>query len=278
MNKSLLLLFLMAFLNAQELSVKKIWTTKNLPVCESIIFSESTASIYVSCINGKPAQKNNSGFISRLNKNGEIINRKWAINLNAPKGMGIYNQQLFVADIDEIKEINLNTGKIEKSIAVPNANFLNDIAIDNKGNVFVSDTKTNSIYLFDGKKISKWLDDTILKSPNGLLFAENKLLVGNSGSKEILVINIESKKVEKKYKTKTGIDGLKIFDTEYFLISDWVGHTYLNSKDGRDIDLLNTTKEKTNSADLEYINKEAILIIPTFYKNRIDAYKIRTKK
>jgi len=47
-----------------------------------------------------------------------------------PKGMGIYNGLLYVADIDHVAVIDINTKSINKFYDFPEAQFLNDIAID----------------------------------------------------------------------------------------------------------------------------------------------------
>ena len=59
-----------------------------------------------------------------------------------------------------------------------------------------------------------------------------------------------------------------------FIISDWKGKTELIGKGKAPVVLVDTTAEKVNAADLEYIPERRLLIIPTFFDNRVVAYTI----
>ena len=54
----------------------------------------------------EPLNKDNDGFISKLDKSGKIIEKKFLSNLNAPKGMNTINGVLYVVDIDTLKGFN----------------------------------------------------------------------------------------------------------------------------------------------------------------------------
>ena len=43
---------------------------------------------------------------------------------------------------------------------------------------------------------------------------------------------------------------------------------------GKIIVLIDTTASKINSADLEYVQSRRLLLIPTFFDNRVMAYKV----
>ena len=99
--------------NAQGL--EKVWeTTTELKTPESVLYDEERDIIYVSNINGSPAELDGNGFISILDSNGKIKNLKWVTGLNAPKGMAIYKTKLFVSDIKQLVEIDIKSGKILK--------------------------------------------------------------------------------------------------------------------------------------------------------------------
>ncbi|MBW1673776.1 MAG: hypothetical protein JRJ45_09065, partial [Deltaproteobacteria bacterium] len=71
--------------------VDKQWQTKKeLRVPESVLYDESRNVLYVSNINGKSAEKNGQGFISKVSLDGKIEVLKWATGLHAPKGSAIY--------------------------------------------------------------------------------------------------------------------------------------------------------------------------------------------
>jgi DNA-binding beta-propeller fold protein YncE len=71
----------------------------------------------------------------------------------------------------------------------PESAFLNDVASDNYGNIYVSDTGTNTIYKLDtnlknNASLQVWLQSPELNSPNGLYVDnnKNKLIVVSLGS------------------------------------------------------------------------------------------------
>ena len=81
---------------------------------ESVVQDPATGSIYVTNIAGAIMQKDGNGFIARLRPDGTIIEREWVKGLNAPTGMALHDRTLFVADVDELIEINVASGEIAK--------------------------------------------------------------------------------------------------------------------------------------------------------------------
>ena len=67
------------------------------------------------------------------------------------KGLAISNDgnKLYVSDITDLVEIDIASGKIIKRFNGPGSSFLNDVVADNLGNIYVSDTGTNTIYKLD---------------------------------------------------------------------------------------------------------------------------------
>ncbi|PKP00670.1 MAG: hypothetical protein CVU14_07245 [Bacteroidetes bacterium HGW-Bacteroidetes-9] len=103
--------------NSQEVFVNsrltQIWeTTDSLITPESVLFDPASKLLYVSCINENPWEKDGNGYISKLTSDGKIINLKWATGFSAPKGMGISKGKLYVTNIDEVVEIDLENGAV----------------------------------------------------------------------------------------------------------------------------------------------------------------------
>ena len=73
----------------------------------------------------------------------------------------------------------------------------------------------------------------------------------------------------------SGIDGLRSDGKGNYFISDWRGKTSLVTASGQIIVLIDTTALKINSADLEYIKNRKLLLIPTFFANRVMAYTVK---
>ena len=75
---------------------------------------------------------------------------EWVKGLNAPKGLVLSGDKLYVSDVDQLVEIDVNSGAVTNSFNAEGAQFLNDTAVDADGRVFVSDMLTDSIYVLAG--------------------------------------------------------------------------------------------------------------------------------
>src|ERR671927_746689 len=133
----------------EQIKTNKVWESlAELKTPESVVYAPRQDTLFVSNIDGKPDQKDQKGFISKVSlSNGSIIELNWITGLNAPKGIAIYNNsKLYVSDITDLVEIDIASGKIIKRFTAPGSSFLNDVVSDNQGNIYVSDTGTNTIY------------------------------------------------------------------------------------------------------------------------------------
>lgn len=257
--------------------VDKQWQTKNeLRVPESVLYDESRNLLYVSNINGRPTEKNGQGFISKVSLDGKVEVLKWATGLNAPKGSAMYGNRLYVSDIDHLIEIDLTTGKIVAKYPAAGAKFLNDVATDAAGNVYVTDMSSENsvIYTMRHGIMTVWMKGAEISKPNGLDMEGKRLLVGNSGDGSLKAINLTDKKITTIARVGSGIDGLRSDGKGNYFISDWRGKTSLVTASGQIIVLIDTTALKINSADLEYIKSRKLLCIPTFFDNRVVAYTV----
>jgi hypothetical protein len=254
--------------------LEKIWETEGFDTPECVIFDSEKNVYYVSNIGGKDAlNKDGNGFISVLNPDGSINNLKYIEGLNAPKGMGILEDTLFVTDIDRIVKINLGTGEIFDTIPVKNAIFLNDIAIDNEGNLFISDSKARNYIKLSDTTYQTFVTDTIFKFPNGIIYDKDRLISG-IGDK---VISIDPKTgMWETFINNTGsVDGLQKVNETTYIISDWKGKIHLISPEKDKELLLDTTvNEGENAADFCFNNEDNLLFVPTFFKNSIACYKL----
>ena len=126
-------------------------------------------------------QKDGNGFIARLRPDGTIIEREWVKGLNAPTGMALNDRTLYVADVDELVEINVASGEIANRYPAKGAIFLNDVAVGEDGTVYVSDTPMNTIWRLKDGSFEPWLANDDLNGPNGLLPQGDKLIVASFG-------------------------------------------------------------------------------------------------
>jgi len=259
-----------------QISLKKVWESPDLlTTSESVCYGANRHVIYVSCINGNPLDKDQNGFITMLSESGEIIMHKWIDGLNAPKGMAIHGRRLYVTDIDRVVEIDIEKANILKEYPFEGAQFLNDIAIDLKGAVYISDMATNKIHRINKGFTETWLEDDNIVSPNGLFYENEKILIGTKDG--IFSVGIKDNKIEHLVKDTGGIDGLKVDGMGNYIISDWMGKIQLVNSKNDPIVLLNTTDTGINAADFEFIPKLNLIIVPTFTDNRVMAYELIRK-
>ncbi|TKK66202.1 ATP-binding protein [Ilyomonas limi] len=240
-----------------------------LTTVESTLYDQSGNIIYTSNIEGDASKKDGKGSIATIKPDGTIINARWATGLNAPKGMALLGGKLYVADVDEVVVINQNDGKIAQHYPVKGAAFLNDVATDGS-KIYVSDTKTGNVYMLDNGNVS-----TIAEGRDGV----NGLACDKSGQLYILdgkglsKYTVSSKQNQFINQVVTGGDGLVILDDSTYLASRWQGEIYL-IKNGKEQQLLDTKADSSNTADIDYIPSEKLVLVPTFLKNKVVAYKL----
>lgn len=254
-------------------NVELAWKSpKKFITPESVLFDKEHNIIYVSNINGRPSVKDSNGFISKISLEGEIIKLKWIDGLDAPKGMGITNGNLYVTDIDQVVEIDIEESEILKKYPVEGAVFLNDIAANNTGQVYISDMKTSKIHLFENGEIVEFIGPDIISNPNGLYLFDEHLLASNKNS--ILKINISTKDTSTIFTNTGGIDGLVPGPGDSYLISDWSGSVHILSKGSDKLKIIYYPEKEINAADIDYIVAKNMLLIPTFSDNRVVAYTL----
>ena len=279
--------------------ISKLWKTLDtLKNPESVVYAPVQNVLYVSSINGTPIEIDHNGFISKVSpSNGSIIELNWVTGLNAPKGMAISNNnsRLYVSDITELIEIDIESGKIIKRFNAPGSAFLNDVVIDNQGNIYVSDTFTNTIYKLDSKSddtassLQVWLQSPQLNGPNGLHInnSKNTLIVASLGnlSKSEPGAGIEVVDLKSNTITTLGKEGLTspfgvldgiesdTSDAHYYVTDNPAGKLYIVNADGTGYDTL-VDLHTQGTADLEYIPNQSTIIIPLMQNNTLVAYKI----
>jgi hypothetical protein len=248
------------------------WATPAvLKVPESVYYDHDRQIIYVSNVTGSPTDKDGTGFISRITADGNIDKLEWVTGLNAPKGMGITGGLLYVSDINSVVWIDIASGKVTGQLEIPGAQFLNDIATDKQGNVYVSDMNGNAIYLIRDGKVEVVVKSDKITGVNGLYVNEGNLYAGLQD--RVVSINLKTKEVKDYILNTGGIDGLVPDGQGNYLISDWLGSVHLINPSKDKALLLNTAP--VNAADIDYIIAKHLLLVPTFSDNRVVAYELK---
>jgi len=281
----------------EEIKFNKLWETRNeFKNPESVAYAPKQDVLFVSNINGKPDQKDQNGFISKvLPSNGSIIALNWVTGLNAPKGLAISNNnsRLYVSDITDLVEIDIDTGKIINRFNAPGSSFLNDVVSDNQGNIYVSDTITNTIYKLAGSadnntsSLQAWLQSPQLNGPNGLHIdnSKNRLIVASLGNMSkpgagIEVVDLKGKTITTLGKEGTsspygGLDGIEsdTTDSQYYVTDNPAGKVFIVNADGTGYGTL-IDLHTHGAADLGLVPSQSIIIIPLMQDNKLVAYKL----
>ncbi|CAN7226631.1 SMP-30/gluconolactonase/LRE family protein [Mesorhizobium sp. LjRoot246] len=159
----------------------ELWRATGLEQPESALFDAANNRIIVSNIVGNPGEADGNGYLSVLSVDGKTVIQHWTDGMDAPKGMAIAGGKLYVADITRVRVVDLASGKLVASIAVPNAVFLNDMTADQSGKVYVTDMLADAIYRIDGERPELFVKDATLASPNGVFADGNRLIVASWG-------------------------------------------------------------------------------------------------
>jgi hypothetical protein len=255
----------------QHSLVKKWETDTLLKTPESVLFDAKGKILYVSNIDGTPDGKDGKGSIGKVGLDGKIIQVDWVKGLNAPKGMGLYKDKLYVTDLTEVVVIDITKGEIVQRIPIEGSVFLNDITIDKNGVVYVSDSRGFKVYKIEKSFVTPILQN--LKGPNGLLAVADELLLADRGTLFKMVDGSNLTNLCTGMDPST--DGIEMVQKNEYLVSCWSGVIYYVYADGNKQTLLDTREQKINTADIGYDAKNRIVYVPTFYKNGIVAYELK---
>lgn len=260
---------------AQENSAELLKKVDGFSHPESVVVDEDRQIMFVSNIGDATP---GDGFVSKVNLKGEILELKWVDGLNDPKGLQIANGSLYVTDLTELVEMDIETGEIKKKIFVEGSEGLNDITLDEEGNLFISDNRRSAIYLKkkDSDEVEIWMDGKKLQYPNGLLAVQNDLYIsawGDDQNGNVLKINKNTKEISSVSNSGIGsLDGIQQNQRNNFFISDWAtGDIYEIKKDGELKKIL--ASEKT-SGDILYIPGENKLVLPMNHQNSVWWYQL----
>jgi sugar lactone lactonase YvrE len=257
--------------------------TEGIQTPESTYVDPASGDIYVSSVEGMPAEKDGKGHISKISGDGKTVNAIWVTGLNAPKGLRSYGGTLWVTDIDEIVGIDMATAKVKSKTKVNGAQFLNDTAVGSDGTVYVSDMMGNKIIALKDGKTSVVAEGEELEYPNGLLVEGDSLVVGGWGKpKADFTTEVPGRlfKWDLKTKKKTlitpeptaNIDGLESDGKGGYIATDYLAGKVLHiTADGK-VKTLTTFMPST--ADIAFIPAENRLIVPHMNENKIVAYDI----
>lgn len=271
---TIILVFILDASQAQHQLVKLWETDSTLKVPESVFFDGKNKVLYVANIDGKdPWGKDGKGSVGKVGLDGKIIAVDWVTGLNAPKGMGLFQNKLYVADLTELVVIDIIRGMIIERIAVKDAVGLNDVSVDQNGVVYVSDSRGRKVYEIKNNNPVVLLDSNKLKGPNGVLKHKGMLYILDAGTMYRMGNDKSITKIAEGM--EGGTDGIENVTGADFVVSTWGGVVYYVNADGTKQVLLDGREKKINSADIGYDAAKRIVYVPTFWRNSVVAYELK---
>src|SRR5688572_12010044 len=183
--------------------------TDSMKTPESVRYDADLDAYFVANINGNPSQKDGNGFIARVDAANTstmtmfVQGGKGGVTLNAPKGMAIVGDTLWVADIDAVRAFNKRTGAPVATVDLRpmKATFLHDVVAGPDGSIYVTDTGVrfdanggmthpgqDQIFKIVGRKATVAIkSDSALKAPNGIAWdgANGRFILGPFNDKAV---------------------------------------------------------------------------------------------
>ncbi len=241
---------------------------------ESAAYDPKRQVVYVSNVNHYA--KDDNGFISKVSADGKQLDLKWLTGLHSPTGLAVAGDILYAVDYDALVIIDLNRNAILQRISVPDASdipALNDVAIGVNGAVFVSGSRSRTIYKLDQGNLVVWQqNDQLLQAANGLLIHQDVLLHGGlSWTAFDLTSKLPLPGLTKMGAGLLDIDGITSDGAGGFIVSLIDDARLWHLKVGNlPIPL---SEDEISGIDMQYVPAKSMLFLPRV-GNTLSAYRI----
>lgn len=252
--------------------------TEGLSAPESVIYDSNKSLLYISNVNGNPGAKDGNGYILSCDLEGNIIDEVMVEGLNAPKGMAIVDNRLYVSDIDTLVEVDLGNNEIVNQYTSAEGVFFNDVTANSNGEVFVTDTGANKIYKLNNAELELFCESQKLDSPNGIVFDNDQLIMvswglpGDGETGSLKRISSDGQVVERFGNNKEALDGIEVINNDEYFITGFMSGSLYHVLNGEFTEIL---KISEGTADLEYLKEYGMVIIPQMSQNKLLAYKVK---
>lgn len=252
---------------------------------ESVLYDAAADVYFVSNINGTPSAKDGNGFISKVGPDGHVIALQFiqggrdSVTLNAPKGMGLHGDTLFVADVDNVRMFDRNTGHPLGAIAVPGATFLNDVDVWRDGTLWFTDSGLKPDFSASGSDavymrgtsgaVRKLAAGAALGHPNGVLADSSGATVVTFGSGEVYHLDLQGNRTAMAKPPAGQLDGVVRTADGTLFISSWADSSVVGMKPGEAMYMM-VQHPIESPADIGLDSKRHRLLIPVFNGNRVE--------
>jgi sugar lactone lactonase YvrE len=261
---------------------------------ESARYDPELDVFYVSNINGDPSAHDGNGFIAvvRADSTGAatkilVQGGKNGAKLDAPKGLALVGDTLWVADIDHVRAFNRRTGApiADIDLSTQKVTFLNDVAVDGNGAIYVTDTGIaldkkgamshpgiDRIFKIQGRTATAITADS-LDWPNGITWdrASDHFIIAPSGGKVLRTWKEGDRAATTLVRGPGDYDGVEVLADGRILVTSWADSAVHIVQNG---EMATLVPNVSGPADIGVDTKRNIVAIPRFNDNKVDYYKI----
>jgi len=250
-------------------TLEKLWVRDGFSAPEGVAAAPE-GGYFISNVSGEGDAKDGEGWVSRISETGEVLEERLVDGMNAPKGMAVYADVLYVSDIDTVRRFRLPGGEALSDIPIDGAQFLNDATVWD-GAVYVSDSGMSRIYRIDGDNASVWLESDALGGVNGLLGDGARLLITTMDTGALIEADADGTLTKLADGMIDG-DGVGLPASGGYLVSAWRGDIFFVSEDGAVVKLLDTREEGILQNDLSVFGDT--VIIPNWRPGTVTAWRV----
>ncbi|MCK9556690.1 MAG: SMP-30/gluconolactonase/LRE family protein [Candidatus Cloacimonetes bacterium] len=192
----------------------------------------------------------------------------------APKGLLLVGDLLYVTDPAQIHVVSVSEAKIIESYPINDAVGLNDIAMDEYGKLYITDTPGNSVFVYDPQsKTQQRISHELISAPNGIIYDRPRwqmFIVGNKEQSPILSLDTRDMSVSIFKDTMySNLDGIAIDDLGRIYFSSWKEQMIIEIPQEQNR-FITDLKGYDSAADIYYHLPSNELIVPMLKQNKIE--------
>ncbi|SMO51766.1 SMP-30/gluconolactonase/LRE family protein [Fodinibius sediminis] len=266
----------------QELADRVTVIDEGLAGPEAVRYDPDQDVYFISNFNGPGGEADSNGYIARARPDGTVDSLKFMTGtkeapLHAPRGMYITGDTLLVADVKGVHSFNKRTGAQLSftDFTEFEPGFLNDVAVDPAGVVYVTDTGQARVYQMRGQQVSIAVD-TLENPPNGITFDpdSNRLVLAPWNGGRVFPSFTTENTTPQDFITVTSggnFDGIEPYNGSFLAASQNDSSLYLISSDMESRAIIKTAP---SPADIALDTKRNQVAVPYINLNRVDIWQI----